>query len=118
MALFAPLIVGLPIGYFTWSKVFQSVDNTVFDITHPNVQEHRPISVMGSIGGTVTSMMILSKLTFRPATRQRLFFGKLPPNANIRIETLKMGIELLFRAGVVFYGGAIGGAITGRMIAK
>jgi seryl-tRNA(Sec) selenium transferase len=36
-------------------------------------------------------------------------------NSNIRIETLKMGIELLIRSGIVFYGGATGGAIAGRV---
>lgn len=64
--------------------------------------------------GTIGSIGILSKLTFQANTRHRLFFAKAPANSNIRIETLKMGIELLVRSGIVFYGGAVGGAIAGR----
>lgn len=63
-------------------------------------------------------MGVLGKLTFTPQTRHRLFFAKAPPNSNIRVETLKMGIELLVRSGIVFYGGAIGGAVAGRAFAK
>jgi hypothetical protein len=33
MALFVPVIIGLPIGYFTWAKVFDTVDNSVYQIT-------------------------------------------------------------------------------------
>lgn len=29
MALFVPVIIGLPIGYFTWAKVFDIVDDCV-----------------------------------------------------------------------------------------
>lgn len=29
MALFVPVIIGLPIGYFTWAKVFDTVDDCV-----------------------------------------------------------------------------------------
>ena len=34
MALFVPVIIGLPIGYFTWAKVFETVDNATFRITN------------------------------------------------------------------------------------
>ena len=60
-------------------------------------------------------MGILGKVTFRPDTRHRLFFAKAPANADIRIVTLKLALELVARCGVVFYGGAAGGAISGRL---
>jgi hypothetical protein len=65
--------------------------------------------------GTVASVGILSKTLFTAHTRHRLFFAKSPANSNIRVETLKLGLELLFRSGVVFYGGAVGGALAGRI---
>lgn len=68
--------------------------------------------------GALASVGLLSKLTFTPQTRHRLFFAQAPPNSNIRIVTLKLGVELLVRSGVVFYGGASGGAIAGRLAAS
>lgn len=29
MALFVPVIIGLPIGYFTWATVFDTVDSKI-----------------------------------------------------------------------------------------
>lgn len=29
MALFVPVIIGVPIGYFTWAKVFNLVDDSI-----------------------------------------------------------------------------------------
>lgn len=60
-------------------------------------------------------MGVLGKMTFRPDTRHRLFFAKAPANTDIRIVTLKLAMELIARCGVVFYGGAAGGAISGRL---
>jgi hypothetical protein len=151
MALFVPVIIGVPIGYFTWATVFNSVDNCIHKITSNNTNENDqgkkllffqnfteinkvtivfvtnldatlqltkpPNSSLAAVGGTVVSVSLLGKLAFTPQTRHRLFFAKAPPNSNIRIETLKMGIELLVRSGVVFYGGATGGAIAGRLAA-
>lgn len=65
--------------------------------------------------GTLVSMGVLGKMTFRPDTRHRLFFAKAPANTDIRIVTLKLAMELIARCGVVFYGGAAGGAISGRL---
>lgn len=44
MALFVPVIIGLPIGYFTWAKVFDTVDNSVYQITH----KKQPSTVSGT----------------------------------------------------------------------
>ena len=76
-----------------------------------------PNSSLAATAGTIVSAGILGKLTFTPHTRHRLFFAKAPPGSNIRIETLKMGMELLLRSGLVFYGAASGGAIAGRVLA-
>lgn len=152
MALFVPVIIGLPIGYFTWAKVFDTVDNSVYRITqkpsttsnqgikihydlrHVHQSTHvyvyipldsssiistkPPNSKVAAGLGALVSVGLLSKVTFTPQTRHRLFFAKAPPNSNIRIETLKMGIELLIRSGIVFYGGASGGAVAGRLAAS
>ncbi|KAI7905774.1 uncharacterized protein BX663DRAFT_500855 [Cokeromyces recurvatus] len=125
MALFAPLIISIPIGYFTWTKVFDIVDNGVYQITQSNAFDEvkqqlkkPPISFAAATIGTVTSIGVLGKLAFTANTRHRLFFAKAPANSNIRIETLKLGIELLIRSSIVFYGSAIGGAVTGRIISK
>lgn len=80
--------------------------------------EKGPNSSIAATIGTIGSVGILSKLMFTPQTRHRLFFARAPANSNIRIETLKMGIELLVRTGVVFYGGAVGGATAGRVMSK
>ncbi|KAL0142387.1 hypothetical protein V8B55DRAFT_1497505 [Mucor lusitanicus] len=145
MALFVPVIVGLPIGYFTWAKVFDTVDNSVYQITQKsNLQQayyHQiqvpfklvscnssatdnttllrpPNSKIAAGLGALLSVGLLSKVTFTPQTRHRLFFAQAPPNSNIRLVTLKLGIELLLRSGIVFYGGASGGAIAGRLAAS
>ncbi|RCI06547.1 hypothetical protein CU098_011937 [Rhizopus stolonifer] len=114
MALFVPLLIGAPIGYFTWTKVFDFADNKITSVIS-NEENNTSSSTLGAIVGTVGSIGILSKATFTPQTRHRLFFAKSPANSNIRIETLKLGMELLFRSGVVFYGGAVGGALAGRI---
>ncbi|EPB83266.1 hypothetical protein HMPREF1544_09966 [Mucor circinelloides 1006PhL] len=127
MALFVPVIIGLPIGYFTWAKVFDTVDNSVYQITQkkePSTISTTPHSVkppnskVAAGLGALVSVGLLSKVTFTPQTRHRLFFAQAPPNSNIRIVTLKLGIELLVRSGIVFYGGASGGAIAGRLAAS
>ncbi|KAG2190591.1 hypothetical protein INT46_006509 [Mucor plumbeus] len=138
MALFVPVIIGLPIGYFTWAKVFDTVDNSVYQITQKSsttsnqahvyvyipldsssiISTKPPNSKVAAGLGALISVGLLSKVTFTPQTRHRLFFAKAPPNSNIRIETLKMGVELLIRSGIVFYGGASGGAVTGRLAAS
>ncbi|KAL9538216.1 hypothetical protein MBANPS3_011101 [Mucor bainieri] len=138
MALFVPVIIGLPIGYFTWAKVFDTVDNSVYQITQkkqPSAISPPSHSVEGGATdgttlvkppnskiaaglGALISVGLLSKVTFTPQTRHRLFFAQAPPNSNIRIVTLKLGIELLVRSGIVFYGGASGRAIAGRLAAS
>ncbi|KAK4519693.1 secretory subunit [Mucor velutinosus] len=135
MALFVPVIIGLPIGYFTWAKVFDTVDNSVYQIASKKQSTISSSHSDGSIAdsaalakppnsklaaglGALVSVGLLSKVTFTPQTRHRLFFAQAPPNSNIRIVTLKLGIELLVRSGVVFYGGASGGAIAGRLAAS
>ncbi|CAO3608900.1 unnamed protein product [Mucor hiemalis] len=122
MALFVPVIIGLPIGYFTWAKVFDSADNATFRALIGNNSKEDilkgPNSSIAATAGAVVSVGVLGKLTFTPQTRHRLFFAKAPPNSNIRVETLKMGIELLIRSGIVFYGGAVGGAVAGRVFSK
>lgn len=72
---------------------------------------------MAAAAGSLVSFAALSKVTFNKETRHRLFFAKAPPNTNIRMATLKMGIELLIRSGIVFYGAAVGGAVAGRLAA-
>ncbi|KAI8646440.1 hypothetical protein BD408DRAFT_449717 [Parasitella parasitica] len=118
MALFVPVIVGLPIGYFTWAKVFDSVDSGYTLDGNSNISAKPPNSKIAGSLGTLVSVGLLSKATFTPRTRHRLFFAKAPPNSNIRIITLKMGINLLIRSGIVFYGGASGGAVAGRLVAS
>lgn len=49
MALFVPVIVGLPIGYFTWAKVFDTVDNSVYQITQ---KKQSSTSLLPSNSGT------------------------------------------------------------------
>ncbi|KAI8969937.1 hypothetical protein BDF20DRAFT_826411 [Mycotypha africana] len=116
MALFLPILLGAPIGYFTWSKVFDAVDDRVYRITQSaNSNNAAPIFALGC---SLLSAGLLGKLTFPQATRHRLFFAKAPANSNIRIVTLKLGFELLARAGIVFYGAATGGAIGGRLMAQ
>lgn len=75
----------------------------------------KPNSPVAATVGTVASIGLLGKYAFTPQTRHRLFFAKAPANSNIRVETLKLGIELLLRSGIVFYGGALGGATAGRI---
>ncbi|KAI8339138.1 hypothetical protein BC941DRAFT_451427 [Chlamydoabsidia padenii] len=131
MAFAIPVIVGAPIGYLTWSLVCKHVDYQVAKLCYndfPTTQkdgstltitqqlERYPSrSLAASTVGSVASFGLLSKTMFPAQTRHRLFFAKAPPHANIRIETLKLGLELLVRSGVVFYGTAVGGAITGRL---
>ncbi|GAA5805209.1 hypothetical protein HPULCUR_010723 [Helicostylum pulchrum] len=116
MALFVPVIIGLPIGYFTWAKVFDTVDDCVSQALSGDNKTTEPNSSVAATVGTIGSVGILSKLMFRPNTRHRLFFAQAPVNSNIRVETLKMGIELLIRTGMVFYGGAVVGASAGRVV--
>lgn len=82
------------------------------------VLQKPPISASAATVGTLATVGVLGKFMFTPATRHRLFFAKAPANSNIRAVTLKLGIELLIRSGIVFYGGATGGAIAGRLAAK
>jgi hypothetical protein len=90
---------------------------TTFSLFQKKIVERKPNSKMAALAGTVVTGAVLSKFTFTPATRHRLFFAKAPANANIRTETLKLGIELLVRSGIVFYGAAAGGASSGRLAA-
>lgn len=83
--------------------------------TTQQLERYPARSLTASAIGSVASFGILSKTMFPAHTRHRLFFAKAPPHANIRIETLKLGLELLVRSGVVFYGTAVGGAVTGRL---
>ncbi|CAO3619910.1 unnamed protein product [Mucor fragilis] len=87
MALFVPVIIGLPIGYFTWAKVFDTVDNSVYQITHKKQPStvsdgsitdstalvKSPNSKVAAGLGALVSVGLLSKLTFTPQTRHRLF---------------------------------------------
>ncbi|KAG2204778.1 hypothetical protein INT47_004053 [Mucor saturninus] len=113
MALFVPVIIGLPIGYFTWAKVFDTADGQISQVLKKQVEESN--STLAATVGTIGTVGVLSKLSFPAHTRHRLFFANAPANSNIRVETLKLGIELLVRTGIVFYGGAVGGAIAGRV---
>ncbi|ORZ23993.1 hypothetical protein BCR42DRAFT_365067 [Absidia repens] len=132
MAFAIPVLIGAPIGYFTWSLVCKHVDYQVaklcYDDNIPSTQKdgspltmtqqleyYPPRSMTMSMVGSVASCGVLGKTMFPAATRHRLFFAKAPPHANIRIETLKLGMELLVRSGIVFYGTAVGGAVTGRL---
>ncbi|CAO3593986.1 unnamed protein product [Absidia cylindrospora] len=99
MAFAIPVLIGAPIGYFTWSLVCKHVDYQVAKLCY---DDNIPSTQKG-------------KTMFPATTRYRLFFAKAPPHANIRIETLKLGMELLVRSGIVFYGTAVGGAVTGRL---
>ncbi|KAL1934800.1 hypothetical protein VTP01DRAFT_6982 [Rhizomucor pusillus] len=131
MAVFLPVVlVGAPVGYFSWTTVFNGVDYQVAKISEGPVkddqgksisellhQDYRPRSGMAAAAGSLVSFAALSKVTFNKETRHRLFFAKAPPNTNIRMATLKMGIELLIRSGIVFYGAAVGGAVAGRLAA-
>ncbi|KAI9261130.1 hypothetical protein BY458DRAFT_540955 [Sporodiniella umbellata] len=117
MALFAPLLIGAPIGYFTWIKVFDYANQKI-SASVPNEEKGTFSSNLGALVGIAGSAGTLSKAMFTPQTRHRLFFAKSPANSNIRVETLKLGMELLFRTGVVFYGSAIGGAVGGGLVAK
>ncbi|KAG0170440.1 hypothetical protein DFQ30_002512 [Apophysomyces sp. BC1015] len=113
MAAVLPVIlIGTPIGYFTWTKVFDSVDHVVTRVCHEQDSSEPPRSTLAAAAGSVISLAALSKVTFSKNTRHRLFFAKPPPNTNIRTATLKMALELLFRSGVVFYGSAAGGAVS------
>ncbi|KAI7893114.1 uncharacterized protein EV154DRAFT_502503 [Mucor mucedo] len=112
MALFVPVIIGLPIGYFTWAKVFDTADRQISQVLK---KQEEPNSTIAATVGTIGTVGVLSKLSFPAHTRHRLFFANAPANSNIRVETLKLGIELLVRTGIVFYGGAVGGAIAGRV---
>lgn len=47
MALFVPLIVGLPIGYFTWAKVFDFADNKITSTIYK--KNEGKMKVMGAI---------------------------------------------------------------------
>ncbi|KAI7875563.1 hypothetical protein K492DRAFT_168015 [Lichtheimia hyalospora FSU 10163] len=130
MAVFLPaFLIGAPIGYFTFSKVFNGVDYETAKLCQgppPQSLKDRstaellgeyypPHSGWAATAGTLASMAVLGKVTFRPDTRHRLFFAKAPANTDIRIVTLKLALELVARCGVVFYGGAAGGAISGRL---
>ncbi|CDH58289.1 predicted protein [Lichtheimia corymbifera JMRC:FSU:9682] len=130
MAVFLPaFLIGAPIGYFTFSKVFNGVDYEAAKLCQgpppQNLKDrstsellreyYPPRSGWAATAGTLVSMGVLGKLTFQPDTRHRLFFAKAPANADIRIVTLKLAMELIARCGVVFYGGAAGGAISGRL---
>ncbi|CAO3623719.1 unnamed protein product [Cunninghamella echinulata] len=130
MAFAIPVLVGAPIGYFTWSLVCKYTDYQVINAFYNDgnqrdttslsisqkLEEYPPRSFIASTIGSVVSFTGLSKVIFPPPTRHCLFFAKAPPNTNIRMETVKMGLELLLRSGVVFYGTAVGGAITGRLV--
>ncbi|KAI8372789.1 uncharacterized protein BYT42DRAFT_500587 [Radiomyces spectabilis] len=120
MAAVLPVIlIGAPIGYFTWTAVYNGVDRQVAKL-YPNSSDADvlPAAPMwAATTGSLVSFGVLAKASFPPPTRHRLFFAKAPPNANIRIETLKMATELLIRSGIVFYGAAAGGALAGRVAA-
>ncbi|KAL9542024.1 hypothetical protein PS6_010008 [Mucor atramentarius] len=113
MALFVPVIIGLPIGVYqiTQKKEPSTISTASHSVRPPNSKVAAGLGALVSVG-------LLSKVTFTPQTRHRLFFAQAPPNSNIRIVTLKLGIELLVRSGIVFYGGASGGAIAGRLAAS
>ncbi|CAO3645200.1 unnamed protein product [Cunninghamella blakesleeana] len=128
MAFAIPVIVGVPIGYFTWSLVSKYTDYQVIKACYEDnqqdinsltisqkLEEYPPRSFIATTAGSVVSFGILSKAMFPSPTRHRLFFAKASPNTNMRIETVKIGLELLLRSGIVFYGTAVSGAATGRL---
>ncbi|KAI9319197.1 hypothetical protein BX666DRAFT_1854701 [Dichotomocladium elegans] len=129
MAVFLPaILIGAPIGYFTWATVFNGVDYQAAKICHGNpppsdqgnaveqlVQYYPPRSGLAATVGSVASLGVLGKVAFGPDTRHRLFFAKAPANADIRVVTLKLAAELFARCGFVFYGAAAGGATAGRL---
>ncbi|KAI7867834.1 hypothetical protein BDF14DRAFT_1725780 [Spinellus fusiger] len=114
MAVVLPFIlIGAPVGYFTWTGVFDYVDHQVLQLKSEVIGQ--PTSGLAASIGTLVSGGVLAKTMFSPTTRYRLFFATPPPHTNIRVATLKMGLEFLMRSGAVFYGGAAGGAISGRV---
>ncbi|ORX46063.1 hypothetical protein DM01DRAFT_1339703 [Hesseltinella vesiculosa] len=128
MAFAIPVIVGVPIGYLTWSLVSKHVDYQVAkscygDCTLGNptlsisqrLEQYPPRSMTVSTLGSAVSLVILGKAMFPADTRHRLFFAKAAQGTNLRVATVKMGIEVLARCGVVFYGAAAAGATAGRL---
>ncbi|KAI9494559.1 hypothetical protein BDB00DRAFT_818550 [Zychaea mexicana] len=129
MAIFLPVVlVGAPIGYFTWSKVFNEADYQAAKICHGQVksmeekstsellrESYPPRSGFAGTVGTIGSFGILGKTMFGKSTRHRLFFARAPPGADIRWVTFKMAGEILLRCGAVVYGAAAGGALAGRL---
>ncbi|KAI7850475.1 hypothetical protein BDC45DRAFT_446971 [Circinella umbellata] len=113
MAIFLPVfLVGAPIGYFTWSKVFNEADYQAAKICHGTKELLRecypPRSGFASTIGTIASFGILARAMFGKNTRHRLFFARAPPGADIRWVTFKMAGELLLRCGAIVYGAAAG----------
>ncbi|KAI9246254.1 hypothetical protein BDA99DRAFT_543348 [Phascolomyces articulosus] len=129
MAIFLPVfLVGAPIGYFTWSKVFNEADYQAAKICHGTItsseekstsellrEYYPPRSGFASTVGTIGSFGILARTMFGKNTRHRLFFARAPVGADIRWVTIKMAGELLLRCGAIVYGAAAGGAFAGRL---
>lgn len=102
----------------------QKADQKVVEENERLILGHVTETSISPLAGSIAvpagmfSMIKLSKVMFSQETRHRLFFAKPPPNTNIRVATLKMGLELLARCGAVFYGTAAGAAVAGRLAEK
>lgn len=57
MALFVPAIIGLPIGYFTWATVFNSVDNCIYKITSKDTKQNEQGGYSLSLSNTEPRMI-------------------------------------------------------------
>ncbi|KAI9008924.1 hypothetical protein CLU79DRAFT_775890 [Phycomyces nitens] len=115
MAVVLPFIlVGAPVGYLTWSAVFETVDHKVSQLISHQAPAASPSGV-GSVCGVLGSSVLLTKALLGPNTRHRLFFAPPPPNTSLRLSTLYKGLEFLLRGAGVFYGAAAAGATTGRL---
>ncbi|KAL0076022.1 hypothetical protein J3Q64DRAFT_1680725 [Phycomyces blakesleeanus] len=118
MAVVLPFIlVGAPIGYFTWTGVFETVDRQVSQLISPQTPDSSVTSPsgVGAVCGVLGSSVVLTKVLLGSSTRHRLFFGPPPPNTSLRMATLYKGFEFLLRSAGIFYGAAAVGATTGRL---
>ncbi|KAJ2961431.1 hypothetical protein NQZ79_g3301 [Umbelopsis isabellina] len=119
MAVFLPLLVigGAPVCYATY-KVFETVDKETTHLLASNEKEQAgPTSIFTAAAVSTASIGILSKYTFTPQTRHRLFFAKVAPSADLRVASIKVAGELLARLTIVLCGAAAAGSASGRAVA-
>ncbi|KAG2174415.1 hypothetical protein INT43_004438 [Umbelopsis isabellina] len=118
MAVFLPLLVigGAPVCYATY-KVFETVDQETAHLLASNDKEQGPTSFFTAAAVSTASIGIMSKYTFTPQTRHRLFFAKVAPSADLRVASIKVAGELLARLTIVLCGAAAAGSASGRVVA-